>query len=1311
MTEISTPHQRRLLAQLNQRIQDSQQRQQRIEAEFTRRRQELLDRQESEFQAACTTHQSEFDSLQGEYLSRLETARGCFDATRQRLDKFRNDRTQAAEQLYHRAVGEGEMNWSQTRAIALQDHESDQQSAKEAVDKARIAVEDCRQHFQWIERRAEALLKRRGMSPKHVPPPPSDPDIGTAQLVTRFAQEAQELQDRTRSVSSATGVRFADEGWSVLVFIASFAALALFLGISYDWSGWMWWAMAATVALIVATLLRGITEVAIRSRHRDSLTNLAQRLQTARDTLEHAEQMVPIEERRRQRDAEKRKNRRLRQADETWNTIAADLKSEWETETSQAESVFQQGLKLAQQTWDQEVAATRESCVPRIEASEAEYARELAERHRRYSEELQSLETDRSQQWSELTAAHQAGLQEFADEIRIMRRFCEETFPNLDAIDWQPWRPPTADLPALRFGEYEVDLSQFGHDVPLDSRLVPDWKSLTVPAVLAFPQAPSLVLETDAQGRTEAIELLQLCMVRMLTSWPPGKVKFTIFDPTGLGENFSTFMHLSDFDERLVTSRIWTETAHIQQRLTDLTEHMENVIQKYLRNEFASIQEYNLRAGEIAEPFQVLVIANFPVNFSEEAARRLLSIASSGARCGVYFMLSVDRRLKLPSNFDLADLEAAANTLEWCDGRFQWKTADLRQFPLHYDRPPAAETATSLVKTVGQHAKNANRVEVPFASVAPDQDAWWQQNSGDQIEVPLGRAGATQLQYLQLGSGTSQHVLIAGKTGSGKSTLLNAIITNLALHYAPDQLEFFLVDFKKGVEFKAYAEYQLPHARVIAIESEREFGLSVLERLDAELHARGERFRAAAAQNLAAFRAARPAEPLPRQLLIVDEFQEFFVKDDKIAQEAGLLLDRLVRQGRAFGIHVLLGSQTLAGAYSLARSTLGQMAIRIALQCSESDAHLILSEENTAARLLNRPGEAIYNNANGRFEGNHPFQVVWLPDAERERYLKQLAIYARTHATSAPPIVFEGNVAANLSDNPELWGATTSAGPTVSASPPKVWLGAAIAIKEPTQITFRRQSGAHLLVVGQQENMAMGLFASALVGLAARPGPLPANGHRGGTGTRCIVLDGGGFEAGGLNLGPRIQRWPLTQVETADANAARDIVLSLGRELRDRMESPALEEPAGPLFLVIYNLARFRDLRRSDDDYGLGSFSDDGDASPGQTLARILREGASFGIHCLIWCDTYNNVTRWFDRQSLRDIGYRVLFQMSAADSSNLMDSPAASQLGNHRAILYDDERGEYERFRPYGVPDDNVVQGLVGCELERDRFHHEESV
>src|SRR5262249_2997802 len=151
----------------------------------------------------------------------------------------------------------------------------------------------------------------------------------------------------------------------------------------------------------------------------------------------------------------------------------------------------------------------------------------------------------------------------------------------------------------------------------------------------------------------------------------------------------------------------------------------------------------------------------------------------------------------------------------------------------------------------------------------------WQSTSKKGIVVPIGRAGATKRQMMSLGQGTAQHALIAGKTGSGKSTFLHALITNLALHYSPDEAELYLIDFKKGVEFKMYAAHGLPHARVVAIESEREFGLSVLQRLDSELKERGDRFRDAGVNDVDSYRKARPNDKLPRILLVVDEFQEF----------------------------------------------------------------------------------------------------------------------------------------------------------------------------------------------------------------------------------------------------------------------------------------------------------------------------------------------------------------------------------------------------------------------------------------------------
>src|SRR5262249_37759147 len=148
------------------------------------------------------------------------------------------------------------------------------------------------------------------------------------------------------------------------------------------------------------------------------------------------------------------------------------------------------------------------------------------------------------------------------------------------------------------------------------------------------------------------------------------------------------FMNLADFDEALVSSRIWTEASHIEQRLADLTAHMENVIQKYLRNRYPTISDYNAHAGEVADPFRILVVANFPVNFTTEGGRRLVSTAQSGPRCGVSTLISIDSRVELPKGFDLADLERCGANLVWEDGRFRWRDEDFGRYPLTLDRLP-----------------------------------------------------------------------------------------------------------------------------------------------------------------------------------------------------------------------------------------------------------------------------------------------------------------------------------------------------------------------------------------------------------------------------------------------------------------------------------------------------------------------------------------------------------------------------------------------------------------------------------------------
>jgi DNA segregation ATPase FtsK/SpoIIIE-like protein len=979
------------------------------------------------------------------------------------------------------------------------------------------------------------------------------------------------------------------------------------------------------------------------------------------------------------------------------------LEQKFETSTEARRQEARQTLETAQQRQQE----ARAQCLARHEQerqdAEAAYAERMGN--------LAQARADKAQQvrerW-ELGAGRLlstfAELQQAAAGFGVRR--LDTALDSAGSSDSEPSQAGAPRGPELPFGTLTVNVHQLAGDLPVEKLAPLPSQPINLPVFLPFPRLGGLLLHAFAEGRTVAVQALQALMLRFLTALPPGKVRFTILDPVGLGENFAAFMHLADHDESLVSSRIWTEPAHIEKQLADLTVHMENVIQKYLRSQFSSIEDYNAEAGEVAEPYRVLVIANFPINFTPQAARRLVSIVQSGSSCGVYALIGLDTRQAVPPDFQIDDLEQLCLNLYWRNAAFQWSDEELLRYPLTLAMPPETSEVIETVRRVGALSRDANRVRVPFSFIAPAEDQVWKADSRCGISVPLGRSGAVRRLSLQLGQGTSQHVLVAGKTGSGKSTLWHALITNLSLMYNPDEVELYLIDFKKGVEFKAYAQHQLAHARVIAIESEREFGLSVLQRLNAELRQRGDLFRAAGVNDISSYRdmapgagedraapsvtrglSDRPVTPghCPRILLIVDEFQEFFTEDDRLSQEAALLLDRLVRQGRAFGLHVLLGSQTLGGAYSLTRSTIDQIAVRIALQCSETDAQLILHKDNSVARLLSRPGEAIYNDTNGSIEGNEVFQVVWLPEEERERILdtvRRRAVEQLPGAAARPPLVFEGNTPAELEHNPLLTdllnqsdGQTPARGDLAPMRGVGIaWLGEAIAIKDPTAAVFRPQTSNNLLIVGQNEEAARALLIASLVSLAAQQ---PA--------AHFVALDGTApHEPHFGYLKTAVAGWHQPAV-FAERDGLVAALAELAEEMNRRLKGAGSDR--GPYYLLINGLQRYRELRRADDDLGFARRGAERTVNPLEHLQALLRDGPAVGIHLLIWCDSLANVMRSVDRPGLRECGQRVLFQMSPADSSHLLDSPLASRLGRNRALYHTDELAQPEKFRPYGLP------------------------
>ncbi len=908
----------------------------------------------------------------------------------------------------------------------------------------------------------------------------------------------------------------------------------------------------------------------------------------------------------------------------------------------------------------------------------------LEQRHVRQLEAAKALQ---AQARAQIEARWSRVLADLAEVRREVAELERGRFAGWSEPTWTNWQPPDTPTAVVPFGALHVRPNDLGDPVqPLAVGQLGSTQPFMLPALLAFPDRASLLIQAGSLGREQAIEACQAVMLRLLTTLPPGRVRFIIIDPVGLGRNFAGFMHLADDDEDLVGGRIWTDSGHIEQRLADLTAHIENVIQKYLRNEFESIEAYNAQAGELAEPYRFLVIANFPINFTDESARRLASIMASGPRCGVYTLIVQDTREPLPPGIPAEDLERVPAHVVHDGQNFVWRDPVMSRFSLRLGAPPDEELLTSLVQRVGRGRRD-RRVEVPFQVIAPPAEQYWSARSESDLRVPVGRSGAVRLQSMRLGRGVAQHVLIAGKTGSGKSTLLHVMVTNLVLWYPPDEVEFYLIDFKKGVEFKTYATHAPPHARAVAIESDREFGVSVLQRLDQEMEQRGALFRRAAVQDLAAYRQST-GRPMPRCLLIVDEFQMFFAEDDKLGQDAALLLDRLVRQGRAFGIHVILGSQTLGGAAGLARSTTGQMAVRIALQCSEADSQLILDDDNLAARLLSRPGEAIYNDAGGRVEGNSPFQTAWLSDELRDRYLDQVSALARQHGTRTEPlIVFEGNEPSDLAAN-RLLARTIEAGPAAGELP-TIWFGEAVAIKEPTGMAFRRQSGSNLLLIGQRDDAATALQAAAVVALSAHhAGRLPTKRES----ARLVILDGTPADAPLAGTLARLaERLPMpwTAPGRRDTEAALD---QLHAELAARRDGGQTD--AASVYLLVNGLQRYRLLRRQEDDFSsfMRTEGEIAKPRPDRQFVELLRDGPAFGIHVIAWCDTPASLERTLERAALREFDTRILFQMSASDSSALIDSPAANRLGFYRALLFSEEQGRLEKFRPYALPGSDLV-------------------
>jgi S-DNA-T family DNA segregation ATPase FtsK/SpoIIIE len=591
----------------------------------------------------------------------------------------------------------------------------------------------------------------------------------------------------------------------------------------------------------------------------------------------------------------------------------------------------------------------------------------------------------------------------------------------------------------------------------------------------------------------------------------------------------------------------------------------------------------------------------------------------------------------------------------------------LSRWPFIPDEPPDPATVERLLSEYAQAYAGASRSLPAERILVP---ANWSGDSSRGVEATIGLDDGGQLGTLELGDDPA-HGLIGGMTGMGKSNLLHVLIAQLTSRYSPDELVLDLLDFREGVGFAPYRT--LPHAHAVALETEREFALSVLRDLQSEITRRGKLFGAAGVDQFAAYRAR--GKKLPRRLLLINEFQVLFAEDDQLARDAAAVLEDLAKRGRGFGIHLLLSSQSPSVAGPYLSRIYNQMGLRVALRCRTADALAILGEGNDAAAKLEEPGEAIVNAELGQVEGNRRVRVALLT---REQLTERLAAVAALGAGHyPPPVTFEGQAPADLAANPQLL-ALKAGNWAPAAGTAEAFLGEAIELKGPTNARFERYPRSNLLIAGPDEADAYGLLVAAVVSLALQQPE-----------ARFSVVELARPTSPVAEVFRSLAEQLPERIELVGSREAPALLANLAQQLDTRLDGRVQIEAA--TYLVITGLQRWRELRGPD------AYTSTDES---KLLLRLLDEGPELGIHTILWSDGYASLERTLKRGAQTNFDLRAIFRVPENDAQNLLESTAAARLADNRALFRHEEwpLGKVEKFKPYRLPEPDAPARLLGA-------------
>jgi hypothetical protein len=794
-------------------------------------------------------------------------------------------------------------------------------------------------------------------------------------------------------------------------------------------------------------------------------------------------------------------------------------------------------------------------------------------------------------------------------------------------------------------------------------------ENINIPAVLPFNQSNATAFLIDnEQNNDEVIQrVFQLIAFRLMLSLPVNLCKFHFVDTLSFGKKVNIMNRLS---EKIIANAIVNNEKRLEELVGELEQAITDINQNQLIS-YASLEEFNREAGSLTVPYRFVFISNFPHGFSKELTDRFYKLLNgrNASKAGIFVFYSIDNSIAVPHGFDISQfINISTFVYPNEDGNYETGNSifdkpfnDTFNIRVHTEFPYNLE---SVIEAINRKADNVKAPIISFDSeleVLMNENKYWKENTISNIKIPIGKQPVDKTVYFELEGRTADYfAMIGGRPGYGKTVLLHNIICNASILYSPLELNFYLIDCTNGTGFKPYD--RLPHATFVSITNQREYTLSALEHLINEMYRRAELFKdtvdkfGTPIDKIEIYR-KQTGNLLPRLLIIIDEFQVLLESGDKISRKAGSSLEKIIKEGRKYGIHIVFCTQS----YRNLDFNTDLITLRIAFNLKEYDSMKVLGGSNEEAAKLTQKGEAILNNKNGNVRDNLKFRCAYT-----EKMLDYVA-FCNDKLNDLPNcthkrFVFDGKLDSDISGNQEFMSILSSKpkGKQKSLQAAKVYIGVPSFIRgEHIYFKIKNNPCSNLLIIGNDMNAAMSTLMLANVQLAKQS---PAN-------SRFFIVDFLGADDERSKYFPGICE-KLENVICCKKREMLELTDKIEQELNFRIENDkngVSNADRGRIVLSLSYIQNAKELKK--DGYKPSPIT--------EKLVRILKNGADLGIHIFVYAYNYKGLEEIFDRMLMNEFENKIALAEGGGTTVFAEQSAEPKEKG-YGLIQTDDETATY---------------------------------